>query len=46
MNTSMSNPKTEIILALGVESRTKAEERDKCWRRTEVGKDWSSNLST
>ena len=26
MNTSMSNPKTEIILALGVESRTKAEE--------------------
>ena len=26
MNTSMSNPKTEIILALDVESRTKAEE--------------------
>ena len=26
MNTSMSNPKTEIILALSVESRTKAEE--------------------
>ena len=26
MNTSMSNPKTEIILALDAESRTKAEE--------------------